>query len=146
MVNYVFYPNAVSAPSHYYPSSLVTHPAGCEVVMVECQSGGASVIWDPHVASRRQTDRHWSPRWDDSRLLVWSMPASLSDASTHTNTLFLSWTIKHNNTFFFLCVSVNIITMRHFPQAEVFEIYMATKRHFSQIKKCVNTTTLHNEY
>lgn len=109
--------------------------------MVECHSGGASEIRDPHVASRRQTDRQLSSCWDDSRLLVWSMPVSLSDASTHTHkhtySFFISCTIKQN-TFFFLCVSMNIKTRRHFPQAGYCEIYMATKKHLDTSARLQN--------
>ncbi len=53
---------------------------------------------------------------------------------THKHTsFFLSWTIKHN-TFFFLCVSVNIITMRHFPQAEVLRFTWPQKDTSARLK------------
>jgi len=68
----------------------------------------ASEIRDPHMASRRQADRQQSSCLDHSRRLVWSMPVSLSDASTHTQThLFIFPVMYHKTKQHFLLFMYN---------------------------------------
>ncbi len=90
--------SVLTGESHYYPSSLVTHPAGC---VVECQSGLETLMWHP---GGRQTDTG-AIAGTNSRLLVWSIagvPVWLHSHTRTPNTLssfFLS--SKQQNTFFF---------------------------------------------
>lgn len=128
----------------YWKSLLLIIP--CNSPSTLCRRhGGMSFwrgVWDTRPScgiqeADRQTAELLLGRQPTAGLIHAGVPVWCIHTHKHTYSFFLSCTIKQN-TFFFLCVSMNIKTRRHFPQAGYCEIYMAAKKHLDTLARLQN--------